>query len=63
MPIDEYLAQVRAKKALLGIRNTAEDVDSLRNKGGNRTESKRELLRRIEIRSLRSGLDPVVSYY
>lgn len=63
MPIDEYLAQVRAKKALLGINDTAEDVDSFRNKGSNRTESKRELLRRVEIRSLRSGLDPVVSYY
>src|SRR5665213_3411354 len=42
----DYLGQVEARKAALGMADTAADADALRNKGARRTPEKRELLRR-----------------
>ena len=58
-----WLTRVRARKAELGIVDTAERVERLRNKGGNRTPEKRELMRRTDERALASGQVPVRSHY
>jgi type II secretory pathway component PulM len=55
--------QVSARKAMLGMLDTPAEVEALRNKGGNRTPEKRELLRRVEKRARGAGLKPVTAYY
>ena len=39
--------QVTARKAALDMLDTPAEVEAMRNKGGNRTPAKRELLRRV----------------
>jgi len=52
------------RKLALGLSPESEAaVDALRNKGGQRTLEKRELLRRAEVRARQAGQDPVISYY
>ena len=66
MPIEnlqDYLAKIEARKAELGLLDTPERTDAMRNKGGNRTPEKRELLRRIEERARAAGLEPLRAYY
>jgi hypothetical protein len=46
--------QVSLRKAELGMRDTPEAVDAMRNKGDNRTEAKRELLHRIAERTAKA---------
>ena len=58
-----WLTRVRARKAELGIVDTPERIESLRNKGGNRKPEKRELLRRADERARAAGKVPVKSYY
>jgi hypothetical protein len=58
-----YLARVAERKAALGLVDTEEWTASLRNSGENRTEEKRELLRRIEARAVAAGRPPIVSRY
>lgn len=59
----DHLDRVAARKEELGIRDTPESVEAMRNKGGYRTEAKRELLRRAEERTKAAGLEPGKSYY
>lgn len=59
----EHLERVAVRKVELGIRETPESVDAMRNKGGQRTDSKRELLRRTEERAQAAGLRSGKSYF
>ena len=63
MTLDQFLADIKARKAALGIEDTPEKVEAMRNKGGRRTPEKRELLRRIEERARAAGIEPSKSYY
>jgi hypothetical protein len=58
-----YLARGAKRKAALGIVDDEQGTESLRNSGANRTEEKRELLRRIEARSKAAGRTGVVSRF
>ncbi len=58
-----FLAGVAQRKAALGIADTEEWTESLRNSGANRTDEKRELLRRIEARAKAAGRPGVISRY
>lgn len=56
----EYLAQVEQRARETSVAHIP--VDSLRNKGGRRTENKRMLLARAAERS--KGIDsPIISYF
>ena len=61
--LQDYLAQVEARKLQVGMRETEADVDALRNCGGNRTEAKRRLLASVDARARAAGVQRVVSYY
>lgn len=61
--LQDYLAQVEARKLEIGMRDTAADVDALRNRGANRTEAKRCLLASADARARAAGVQRVVSYY
>ena len=63
MTLDQLLADIKARKAALGIEDTPEKVEAMRNKGGRRTPEKQELLRRIEERTRVAGIEPSKSYY
>ncbi|MBB2164352.1 hypothetical protein HLH26_07315 [Gluconacetobacter sp. 1b LMG 1731] len=61
--LDSFLAEVRARKAQLGLIDTPERTEAMRNRGGRRTPEKRALLRRIDERARAAGLEPIRSYY
>lgn len=61
--LDSFLAEVRARKRQLGLVDTPERTEAMRNRGENRTPEKRALLRRIEERAREAGLEPIRSYY
>ena len=63
MTLDQFLADIEARKAALGITDTPEEVEAMRNKGGRRTPEKRELLRRVEERAHAAGVKTLKSYY
>jgi hypothetical protein len=58
-----FQQQVNARKASLGIFDTPDEVEAMRNKGANRTPEKRELLHRAEKRARAAGLKPVIAYF
>ena len=59
----DHLQAVRARKAALGLVDTPESVEAMRNKGGNRTHAKRVLLRRAARRAKAAGKAPVASHF
>ena len=61
--LDEHLRRVRARRKELGLADSEEATEALRNKGHTRTPEKRALLRSIRRRALRAGLEPVKAYY
>jgi hypothetical protein len=61
--LDEHLARVSARKAELGIEDTEEQTEAMRNKGGSRTPEKRELLGRTAQRAIDAGLEPQKAYF
>jgi hypothetical protein len=63
MMLDDLLSQIDERKRVLGLTDTSAATEALRNKGGNRTQEKRELLRRAELRARQAGRKPIVSYY
>jgi hypothetical protein len=63
MMLDDLLSRIDERKRLLGLTETAAATEALRNKGGNRTPEKRELLRRAELRARQAGRKPIVSHY
>ncbi len=56
----DFLAEIDARKLALGIVDEPKDVEAMRNKGANRTEAKRELLRRAAQRATEAGLKPTI---
>ena len=63
LTLQDYLAQVEARKAKQGLEDTPAFTEVMRNKGITRTPQKRELLRRVEARARAAGRETVVSYY
>ncbi len=63
MTLDQFLADIKARKAALSMTDTPEEVEAMRNKSGRRTPKKRELLRRIEERARAAGVELLKSYY
>ena len=63
MELSEFLSAVRERKAQIGMLDTAATVEDMRNKGAGRTRAKRELLRRIAIRSNAAALPPTLTSY
>ena len=63
MTLDQFLADIKARKAALGMVDTPAEVETMRNKGGRRTPEKWELLRRVEKRACAAGVEPLKSYY
>ena len=63
MTLDQFLADIKARKAALGMIDTPAEVEAMRNKGGRRTPEKRELLRRVEERARTAGVELPKSYY
>ncbi len=63
MTLDRFLADIKARLADLGMKDTPEEVEAMRNKGRRRTPEKRELLRRVEERARAAGLEPLKSYH
>ncbi len=59
----ELQARVRTRKARLGISEDTAAVEAMRNKGGARTDAKRELLGRAGERARVAGKAPTKSYY
>ena len=63
LTLDQFLSDIRTRKAALGMVDTPEAVEAMRNKGGHRTPEKRELMRRVEERARAAGVEPLKSYY
>ncbi len=63
MTLDQFLADIKARKGALGMMDTPAEVEAMRNKGGRRTPEKRELLHRVEERARAAGVKPFKSYY
>jgi hypothetical protein len=57
------LERTEKRKAALGLVDTAEATEALRNKGARRTPQKRELLQRAEERAKAADLKATTSYY
>ena len=57
----DFLAERR--KLELGLNDTPASIEAMRNKGGQRTDEKHELLRRADARALAAGRNPFPSYY
>lgn len=57
----DFLRRAEARMHELGM-DTPEWQERLRNKGGNRTPEKRELLLRIAARARAAGLEPIKAY-
>jgi hypothetical protein len=60
--LDAFLAEIAARKRALGLDGPDFD-EALRNKGGNRTPEKRDMLRSIEERAQAAGVAPLKAYY
>ena len=58
----DYLAQVEARRARLGLKDMPASIEAMRNKGMSRTPQKRELLRRVGACAKAAGRETVVSY-
>ena len=61
--LEAFLAKIAARKAELGLEDTPERTEALRNKGGSRIPAKREALRRAEKRAVKAGQKPFPAYY
>ncbi|MBS1098554.1 hypothetical protein JK191_13590 [Gluconobacter sphaericus] len=61
--LDDMLHDISARKKALGLTETPERIESLRNKGSLRTPAKRELLRRMKSRAKAAGKNPVRAYF
>jgi hypothetical protein len=60
--LSDLLSDIQSRKQKIGYADTEGTTEALRNKGGRRRPEKRALLRRVEERAKKAGLEPVVSY-
>lgn len=63
LALQDYLAQVEARKLEIGMTETDVDVQAMRNRGGNRTPAKRQLLASVDARARAAGVQRVASFY
>jgi hypothetical protein len=65
MTVDFYafVQEAEQRKRELGIVETAEVVEAMRNKGSNRTVAKRDLLGRLQKRAQEADRDAVTAYF
>ena len=61
--LGDLLERTRKRKLELGLAETPDGTEAMRNKGARRTPEKRELLRRTEARAKAAGVTPVKSHY
>jgi len=61
--LSDHLEWVEARKAKLAAAGLMPSDEELRNKGLNRTEAKRDLLRRVEARAKAAGFPLIKSCY
>ena len=61
--LEDFLRGVEARKAALGMSDTPEQIDALRNKGLSRTPEKRQLLRQAAKRGEKAGKPSAISHY
>lgn len=59
----DLLDGIRKRKADLGIVNTPESTEAMRNRGITRTPAKREMLKRIDERAAAAGKNAPKAYY
>ncbi|WP_059151061.1 hypothetical protein [Novosphingobium barchaimii] len=57
--LSDLLKGIRERKAALGIIDTPERTDAMRNRGSQRTQRKRAMLARIEDRARENGVPPL----
>jgi hypothetical protein len=65
MTVDFYafVEAAEQRKRELGIVETADDVEAMRNRGGNRTQAKRDLLGRMQERAQKADQEAVRAYF
>jgi hypothetical protein len=61
--LSDHLKRVEARKAALAAAGKLRPDAAMRNRGLNRTEEKRELLRRVEARAKAAGVSTMKAYY
>lgn len=60
--LESFLIDIEQRKVDIGLVETQVSIDAMRNKGGRRTDAKRELLNRSATRAKAAGQSPVVAY-
>jgi hypothetical protein len=65
MTLDFYtfVSEAEQNKRRLGIDESSEAIDAMRNKGGRRTDSKRMMLAKAAERARSAGRAPIPAYY
>lgn len=63
LTLQEYLARVEARKMELGMLDTPETTEAMRNTGGSRTPQKRDLLKAVAARAQKAGREPVAANF
>lgn len=58
-----FVAEAEQRQRDLGIDQSAEAIEALRNKGGRRTPEKRAMLARMAQRAEAAGRNPVPAHY
>ncbi len=58
VPLSDFLAGIRERKAELGIIDTPERTEAMRNTGARRTPQKRAMLKRMDERASDAGVVP-----
>jgi len=61
--LEGFLEGIRQRKAELGLVDTPERTEAMRNKGARRTEDKRAMLARIDERARQAGITPLKALY
>ncbi|RSU54116.1 hypothetical protein DAH51_20435 [Sphingobium yanoikuyae] len=61
--LSDLLAGIRDRKVQLGIVDTPECTEAMRNKGCNRTLQKRAMLARINVRARDADVEPLKAYF
>jgi hypothetical protein len=61
--LNDLLSGINARKRELGIVESEERTETMRNPGTRRTASKRAMLERLDARARESGVTPPKAYY
>mgnify|MGYP000177941031 CR=1 FL=1 len=61
--LSDFLASIRERKAALGIIDTPERTEQMRNTGSRRTAGKHAMLKRIDERARAAGVTPLKGHF